>query len=189
MKASNLKSFALGFGIAISALGLYALAATLNTFASGDVVSSSKINENFTNLNTDVVAASTAAVTANTGVTTLNTKVTALEAKKVLPARGAFYAYAFVGDVIGTVNSLYSFNPLGTITVAKPSTGRYIVTFGGTVNDSASDKFIRHVQVTGYGDNSNFCKIVKYVAPDVTVQCYTLAGVLVDNSFDIQVSN
>jgi hypothetical protein len=30
MKASNLKSFALGFGIAIAALGLYALAATLS---------------------------------------------------------------------------------------------------------------------------------------------------------------
>ena len=52
MKASNLKSFAFGFGIAISALGLYALAATLNTFKAGDVVSSSKINENFANLNT-----------------------------------------------------------------------------------------------------------------------------------------
>ena len=52
MKASNLKSFTLGFGIAIFALGLYALAATLNTFTTGDVVSSSKINENFAALNT-----------------------------------------------------------------------------------------------------------------------------------------
>jgi hypothetical protein len=52
MKASNLKSFALGFGIAISALGIYALAATLTTFKAGDVVSSSKINDNFAALNT-----------------------------------------------------------------------------------------------------------------------------------------
>ncbi len=47
MKASNLKSFALGFGIAISALGLYALAATLTTFKPGDVVSAQLINDNF----------------------------------------------------------------------------------------------------------------------------------------------
>lgn len=54
MKPSNLKSFVLGAGIAIAALGLYALAATLNTFASGDVVSSEKINQNFANLNADI---------------------------------------------------------------------------------------------------------------------------------------
>jgi hypothetical protein len=52
MKASNLKSFALGFGIAISALGLYALAATLTTFKAGDVVSAQLINDNFAALNT-----------------------------------------------------------------------------------------------------------------------------------------
>lgn len=53
-QGSKLKAFALGAGLTASALGLYALAATLNTFAPGDVVSSSKINENFTNLNTDI---------------------------------------------------------------------------------------------------------------------------------------
>jgi hypothetical protein len=52
MKASNLKSFALGFGIAVSTLGLYALAATLTTFKAGDVVSAQLINDNFTALNT-----------------------------------------------------------------------------------------------------------------------------------------
>ena len=61
MKASNLKSFALGAGLAIAALGVYALAATLTTFASGDVVSSQKINDNFANLNADINAVNTKA--------------------------------------------------------------------------------------------------------------------------------
>jgi hypothetical protein len=192
MKASNLKSFALGFGIAISALGLYALAATLTTFKAGDVVSAQLINDNFTNLNTDVAAASTAAATANTGVTTLNTKVTALEAKKALPSRGALYGYAFIGDVIpGTANTIYSFNPLGTVTVTNPSTGNYTVTFAGAGASSVNtpDTFIRHVQVTAYGANPNFCKVVSWAGTNVNVQCYDTAGALVNNSFNVQISN
>ena len=47
MKASNLRAFALGFGIAITALGIYALAATLTTFKAGDVISAQLINDNF----------------------------------------------------------------------------------------------------------------------------------------------
>lgn len=181
MKASNLKSFALGFGIAIAALGLYALAATLTTFKAGDVVSAQLINDNFTNLNTDVAAASTAAAT-------LNTKVTALEAKKSLPSRGGLYAYAFV-DGVGTANRFYSFNPLGTVTVTNPSTGNFTVIFAGATSPGDSENFIRHVQVTADEANSNFCKATSWAGTNVNVQCYTLAGALVNNKFNVQVSN
>jgi hypothetical protein len=186
-KPSNLKSFALGFGIAISALGLYALAATLNTFKAGDVVSAQLINDNFTNLNADVAAASTAAATANTGVTTLNTKVTALEAKKALPSRGTLYGYAYITGP-GSATADYSFNPFGTITTTNPSTGNFTVTFAGTTNNN-TDTSIRHVQVTAYGANSNFCKVFFFAGPDIKVQCYDTAGALVNNSFNVQISN
>jgi hypothetical protein len=110
MKASNLKSFALGFGIAISALGLYALAATLNTFASGDVVSASKINDNFTNLNTDV-----AAVNAKFPVAAAN----------VVDEPGFNRNYAFPGGLAGIPTTA---GAITNVTLEAPAAGFAIVT-------------------------------------------------------------
>ena len=113
----NLKSFVLGAGIAISALGLYALAATLTTFNAGDVVSASKINDNFANLNADIA-------TANTGVSSLNAKFPVKASDQadepgfntVSAASGAALA------ITGTNTSRVS------ITLAAPANGFAIVT-------------------------------------------------------------
>ena len=51
----HLKSLALGVSITLAALGVYALAITLpNTFAAGDLISASKMNENFAALKASV---------------------------------------------------------------------------------------------------------------------------------------
>lgn len=57
----HLKSFALGVSITLAALGVYALAVNLpNTFAAGDVISASKMNENFVALKSSVDSLETA---------------------------------------------------------------------------------------------------------------------------------
>jgi hypothetical protein len=109
MKASNLKSFALGFGIAIAALGIYALAATLNTFKAGDVVSAQLINDNFTNLNADIA--------------TLNTKVTETAAK-VTDAPG-FNSTEGDNSNIAVPNPAAS---IKSVTLEAPAAGFAIVT-------------------------------------------------------------
>jgi hypothetical protein len=108
MKASNLKSFALGFGIAISALGLYALAATLTTFKAGDVVSAQLINDNFTNLNADVAA--------------LNTKVTETAAK-VTDAPGFNSTFLAASSNLSTTAESKT-----SITLDAPAAGFAVVT-------------------------------------------------------------
>jgi hypothetical protein len=114
MKASNLKSFALGFGIAIAALGLYALAATLTTFNPGDVVSSSKINDNFTNLNADVA--------------TLNTKVSETAAK-VTDAPGFNKAFVFPSNSNGgNVSIPTTGGAITNVTLDAPAAGFVVVT-------------------------------------------------------------
>ena len=114
MKASNLKSFALGFGIAISALGLYALAATLTTFKAGDVVSAQLINDNFTNLNADVA--------------TLNTKVTETAAK-VTDAPGFNKAFVFPSNLDGGLVGIpTTAGAITNVTLDAPAAGFVVVT-------------------------------------------------------------
>lgn len=115
MKASNLKSFALGFGIAISALGLYALAATLNTFKAGDVVSSSKINDNFTNLNTDITAVST-----KFPVKTADVADSAVNAAKTSDEPGGAQA---VSSAVGSITTATGFDVLLSRAITAPAPG------------------------------------------------------------------
>ena len=130
LKSFNLKSFALGAGLAISALGIYAVAAALNTFASGDVVSSSKINANFAGLNADV-----AAVNAKFPVATADLADSAVSTAKI--ANGAVTA-AKVADEPGfnTISTAaggalaISGTPTSTasITLTAPAAGFAMVT-------------------------------------------------------------
>jgi Phage Tail Collar Domain len=55
LMTSNLKAFTLGVSLTLASLGLYALAASLpNIFSSGEVISASKMNENFLALKASV---------------------------------------------------------------------------------------------------------------------------------------
>ena len=158
----NLKSFALGAALALAALGVVALAVAIpNTFAAGDVISAAKMNANFT---------------------AVKTAVDALEAKVSLPGREGYYAYAWVTGA-GAPDATYANNPAGTITVTTSATGIYAVAFDGT------HPAIRNVQITGYGNNTNTCKVRSWSASSVTVLCFTAAGVAVDNNFTITVAN
>jgi hypothetical protein len=57
MNKLNLKSFALGISVAISALGIYALAMSIpNTFSAGTSISSGQVNANFAAVKTAVDA-------------------------------------------------------------------------------------------------------------------------------------
>jgi hypothetical protein len=57
MNKLNLKSFALGVSVAVSALGIYALAMSIpNTFSAGTSISSGQVNANFTAVKTAVDA-------------------------------------------------------------------------------------------------------------------------------------
>ena len=68
-------------------------------------------------------------------------------------------------------------------TVTTSGTGVYAVAFDGT------HPAIRSVQITGYGSNSNTCKVGSWGASTVTVLCFTAAGVAVNSNFTITVAN
>ncbi len=109
----NAKSFMLG--VFVTALGLWALAVVVpNTFQSGDVVSSSKVNENFRAL--------------ADAVTALEAKLSQVsEAQKALPSQNGTFAYLRVAADGSTVAP---FNPSGgSITVEKTGDGEYEITF------------------------------------------------------------
>ena len=119
------------FGIFLAALGLWGLAVTIpNSFSSGDVVSASKMNQNFQALK--------AAVNQMEGkLTDLETTMTALQAEQDgLPTRQGFpRAYVYV-DTDGTV--LDQFSTTGaTISANNPSTGKYNIDFGDEDIDGA----------------------------------------------------
>ena len=114
-KGIHLRSFALGTCIAISALGLYALAATLNIFKEGDVVSSSKINDNFAALNTDV-----AAVNAKFPVKTADVADGAVNAAKTSDEPGGAQA---VSSSVGSITTADGYDVLLSRAVTAPAPG------------------------------------------------------------------
>ena len=117
-------------GIFLAALGLWGLAVTIpNSFSSGDVVSASKMNQNFQALK--------AAVDQLEGkLTDLETTMTALQAEQDgLPTRQGFpRAYVHVHSD-GTV--LDAFSTTGaSISASHPSTGKYDINFGDETIDN-----------------------------------------------------
>jgi hypothetical protein len=167
---TNLKSFALGASLTIGLLGVYALAVNIpNIFASGDVISAAKMNENFAAMKTAVDA--------------LEAKTATLQAGKSLPARDGYNAYALISLPTGTPDDNYAFNPAGTITVNNASPGVYIIVFNGTHPP------IRNVQVSPFGSTTNTCRINSWENSSVSVTCFTLAGAVANTQFTINVVN
>lgn len=88
-------------------------------------------------------------------------------------------------------SSFYSYNAQsrsGGNSVTRTAVGQYTVTcrsVGGGVAWGAGG----HVQVTAYGGDADYCKVVSWVTggPDfsATVRCFNPAGALSDNQFDL----
>ncbi len=114
------------------------------------------------------------------------------------PGRGAnilCYVWANNGSpsigVPYTPSSFYSYNAQNRSagnTVTKTATGTYSVTCKG-VGGGAPWGPGGHVQVTAYGGDADYCKVVSWSTggPDftVTVRCFNPAGALSDNQFDL----
>ncbi|GEM90783.1 hypothetical protein [Oceanithermus desulfurans] len=154
-------------GLFISALGLWGLAVTVpNSFSSGDVVSASKMNENFQ---------------------ALKSAVDALEAKVAFAAVGR--ALIRWNDPDATVDTDWSLNTSGgAIEVERLSAGRYNVTFKdlaasqppyGTALAGSRDFSGGHCNVTVVKEESTY--------PDVVlgVRCFDEAGTLQDGVFRV----
>lgn len=120
------------------------------------------------------------------------------------PGRGsAILGYIWANDggsAIGvpyTPSSIYSYNAVGRAaanSVTRTATGTYSVKFRGLGGGplfagSGSWGPGGHVQVTAYGGDADYCKVVSWVTGGadftVTVRCYNPAGALSDNQFDL----
>ncbi|WP_456476038.1 hypothetical protein [Oceanithermus sp.] len=161
-------------GVFVTALGLWGLAVTIpNSFSSGEVVSATKMNENFQALKDAVDA--------------LEAKLAAVQAgQQAPPTQTGKLAYVWVTG--GTADATYRFNPSGgDITVSSPATGVYDVTFAGLDLGAGGV-----VQVTGYGLDNTYCKVRGWdtlTPPDTVVQvrCYDATGAAVDARFTVLV--
>ena len=121
--------------------------------------------------------------------------IEALESRHMLTAVELVpFAYAWVDDMTSaqsTPFSDYSYNPTGgDINVTRLSVGSYAVEFEGL---RAAGEGGGNVQVTGYGDTSNYCKVREWsfgtTSDDfgTTVDCYDSSGVAADNRFIVSV--
>jgi|KBSMisStandDraft_5_1062788.scaffolds.fasta_scaffold222727_2 hypothetical protein len=93
-----------------------------NTFGSGTVISSSKMNDNFSAVVTGINAI-------DTRVSTLEAKVAALEAKKSLPSSEGVFAY--VGTAVSDGPIARTFNSTGGTNSLTGTNGSYTVMLGG----------------------------------------------------------
>jgi len=93
-------------------------------------------------------------------------------------------------------STLYSYNLAyrdGGNTVTRSGTGTYQVTCkgvgGGGIGGHTSWGAGGHVQVTAYGGNSNYCKVVSWATGGANfignVKCYTHTGAAADTQFDL----
>jgi outer membrane murein-binding lipoprotein Lpp len=172
MIRNSIRNLVIGF--AVGSLGLALAVAIPNAFSTGTVISSGAVNANFTAI--------------RTAVDTLEAKVATLEATKSLPARDAYYAYAWIEGLPGSppLNQNTSFNPAGAITVSSPTVGSFTVAFQGVHPE------IRNVQVTQYQGGATplgICRVATWGGASVIVKCYNSTGGLVDTGFLISVSN
>ncbi|MCI0409231.1 MAG: hypothetical protein L0191_11845, partial [Acidobacteria bacterium] len=82
---------------------------------------------------------------------------------------------------------LYSHNSAGgTITISRHGTGAYTIRFAGLGEKGRGGG---HVQVTGYGDGSDMCKVARwgYRRPDfvVEVRCFGADGAAADGRYTV----
>ena len=176
---TNLRSFVLGVSLALGLLGVYALAANIpNIFASGDVISAAKMNENFAAMRTAVDAL-------EAKVATLETKTASLESFRtgLASAKGSMRAFAVVNG-ISTVNLIRNqFTSDGaTITYSRTGVGRYRLTIPG------EDIFIQSDPVVLTAVSDAVCGY-NSVSGDLLVECRNLAGADVDTVFIAVVFN
>ena len=167
-------------GVFLSALGLWGLAVTIpNTFADGDVVSSSKMNENFQAL--------------KNAVDTLEAKLEAMNQKALVSAEGALGRALVRWDgqnATAAVDTTWSFNASGgQITVDRLSQGRYNVTFEGLAQGNKPFGTALAGSRDPAGGNCNVTTVKNEAdnAPDVIVgvRCFDAAGALQDGDFRV----
>ncbi|WP_457632674.1 hypothetical protein [Oceanithermus desulfurans] len=158
------------FGIFLAALGLWGLAVTIpNSFSSGEVVSASKMNQNFQAL--------------KAAVDQLESKVATLEANWAgLPTRQGF-PRAYVGvRVDGVIYDQFSTTG-SAISVNRLSSGRYLISFGDEnvyiANDPALVVPTTLDRVCKYGS----------ATPKMLVECQDLSGAYADSGFWVVLFN
>ena len=96
-----------------------------------------------------------------------------------------------------TPSTVYSYNAVGRASgnkVTRTAVGTYTVScrgVGGGALFAGSGSWGPggHVQVTAYGGDANYCKVVSWVTGgadfSVTVRCFNPAGALSDSRFDL----
>lgn len=160
-------------GVFVAALGLWALATMApHAFHSGDVVSSTKINENFQAL--------------ADAITDMEAKLSEVEAtQKALPSSAGVLAYAYVDNNAPSNNLYYAFNSTGgSVSVSFPATGTYEVTFENidlnqsslmiAVVDSSSPQICTNTPIRSETDTA-------------TINCFSPDGTRVDTAFYLTV--
>jgi hypothetical protein len=86
------------------------------------------------------------------------------------------HGYTYV-DSSGSVGSAYTYNPHGTVTATRPSTGNYTVTFNGVSGSGG------HAQVTAFTGGGSHCVVSDILTSGVQVSCYNSSGTLTNASF------
>ncbi len=175
-------------GIFLAALGLWGLAVTIpNSFSSGEVVSASKMNQNFQALKAavDQLESKVAALEADNA--DLKDKLSAVQAgMKAVASKTGQFGYAYV-VANGSLSTSASFNSSGSgVASLKVGTGDYEVSFlgldtgEGTVMITTADPSSQCVNFYWEYDPTG--------ATTVFVKCYDIAtGNPVDAAFTVLV--
>lgn len=166
MKQSKLnirtKSWIIGGILGFATAAIVVQASVVNIFAPGDTLSSTAVNQNFTDL---------------------DTRLAALEANATTSRNGNL-AYLWVST--NTASPVYTYNPTGgTNAVVNNSVGNYTVSFPGL--GGANGGF---AMVSKYASGDINCHVASWTngangGQDVavTVFCYDGAGNLADSAF------
>jgi Phage Tail Collar Domain len=113
----NLKSFALGVSATLATLGIYSLAASLpNVFAGGEVISASKMNENFSALKASVekLEAASAKFGTNTSLAANGAGETCTIGEIILSAGSRANGMPAAGQILKIIDNQTLFTLLGT---------------------------------------------------------------------------
>jgi hypothetical protein len=114
---ANLKSFALGVSVTLATLGIYSLAASLpNIFAGGEVISASKMNENFSALkaNVEKLEAASAKFGTNTSLAANGAGETCTLGEIILSAGSRANGMPAAGQILKIIDNQTLFTLLGT---------------------------------------------------------------------------
>ncbi len=169
-------------GFLVAALGLWGLAVTIpNTFADGDVVSSSKMNQNFQALKNAVDTLEAKVAALETAKADLESKLAAVTAGSLaLPSRDGALGYYQALNTGGPIGGAEYYNSSGGIIDPgyDPTTHEYTVTFAGLGRGGAAGSpGVTMVTAMGAQVYKTSCKAsVNDSGSDavVTVYCYEL---------------